>query len=330
MRRRGFLSLLVSAAVLRPTPALVQQPGMRRVGLLIGGRGEQDPEAQERLAVVRRTLLDHGWEEGRNLQLILRWAVGDPERIRAYAAELVGLAPEVILANSTLAVGALAKATRTIPIVVAQAVDPVGLGYVQSLARPGGNITGFTFVDFGLVAKWADLLKEAVPTVTRAALLFNPANTPFYPAFLRSVEETRAPGAVVLSAATVGSVAEIEPAVAAVAREPGGALILPPDTFVSINRKLIADLALRYRLPSISVFRRYAAEGGLMFYGPDTLDIFKRATGYVDRILRGANPAELPVQSPSKSEFVVNVSAARALGLEIPPMVLARADEVIE
>jgi putative tryptophan/tyrosine transport system substrate-binding protein len=329
-RREILVAGGLAAAGLAALPRSARaQAGLRRVGLLMGGRGEADPEGQARLAVVRRGLRDLGWEEGRNLQLELRWAAGDRAQIDGHAADLVRLAPEVILANSTPAVDALAKLTRTIPIVFAQIVDPVGLGYVASLARPGGNITGFTFVDLELVAKWPEVLKEAAPSVTRAALLFNPESTPFYYEFVRSVS-ARGPGPVALSAAAVKSVAEIEPAIAEVAREPGGGLIVPPNPFLGTHRTLVAALAQKHKLPSISVYRNYVDEGGLMSYGPDSLDIFRRATAYVDRILKGARPADLPVQAPAKYELVVNLKAAKAIGLDMSPSLVARADEVVE
>jgi putative ABC transport system substrate-binding protein len=288
-------------------------------------------EGQARLAVIRRALKDLGWEENRNLRLTLRWAAGgDQQHIQASATELVALAPEVILANSTPAIAALTKATRTIPVVMAQAVDPVGLGYVQSLARPGGNITGFTYVDLDLVAKWLEMLKEAAPSVTRAALLFNPDNTPFYFGFLRDLEGRGGVRGVVLSAAPVRSVPEMEAAVDAIARERGGGLILPPNPFIGSNRKCIAALAVHHRLPSVSVYRQYTVEGGLMSYGPNSPDIFRRAAGYMDRILRGARPAELPVQAPSTYEMTLNAKTAQALGITLPTTIVASADEVIE
>ena len=329
MRRRELIGLLASCAAY-PVAVHGQQPALRRLGFLMGGRGGSDPEGQERLAVVRDELRALGWEEGRNLHLELRWAAGDLARIEAHAQELVRLAPEVILANSTPAVAALAKATRTIPIVFAQIVDPVGLGFVESLARPGGNITGFTFVDLDLVAKWPEVLKEAFPSLKRAVLLFNPASTPFYVEFLRKLEGSRLPGAVPVTAAPVQSVAEIEPAIAAAAREPGGGLIVPPNPFIGANRMLVAEAARKHRLPSVAVYRDYAVSGGLMSYGPDSNDIFRRSTHYVDRILKGASPAALPVQAPTRYELVVNLRTAQAIGVEVALSLLARADEVIE
>jgi putative ABC transport system substrate-binding protein len=327
MRRREVLGLAAGAA-LSPAATQAQPSGVRRVGLLMGGRGETDPEGQARLAVVRRGLRDLGWEEGRNLHLELRWAAGDQAQIDAHAVDLVRLNPDVILGNSTPAVAALARATRSIPIVFAQLVDPVGLGFVASLARPGGNVTGFTFVDLDLVAKWPEVLKEAVPGVTRAALLFNPDSTPFYRDFLRALESRAASSG--LYAAPVRTIAEIEAAVADLARQPGGGLVIPPNPFVGSNRRVVAELTQKHRVPSIAVYREYAEAGGLMSYGPDSLDIFRRSTEYVDRILKGANPAELPVQAPTRYELVVNLKAAKAIGVDVAPAFLVRADEVIE
>jgi putative ABC transport system substrate-binding protein len=294
----------------------------------MGGRGEADAEGQARLDAVRRGLAERGWAEGRNLQIHLRWAAGDPKRIHAGAAEIVALAPDLILANSTPAVEALSKLTKTIPIVFAQIVDPVSLGYVASLSHPGGNITGFTFVDLDLVRKWPEVLRELAPGVKEAALLFNPESTPFYEKFLAEI--VTQPGAIPFRPARVGSVEDLEPVIARVAREVGTGLVIPPNPFLGANRRRIADLANLHRLPSVSVYRDYAAEGGLMAYGPDSLDIFRRSTEYVDRIFRGADPANLPVQAPIKYELIVNARAARSLGLQIPASILARADEVIE
>jgi putative ABC transport system substrate-binding protein len=329
MRRRDILRALATTAAW-PALAHAQGPTLRRLGILMGARGANDPEGQERIAVVRNELRALGWEEGRNLHIELRWAAGDQARIEAHAQELIRLAPDVILANSTAAVAALARATRTIPIIVAQIVDPVGLGFVESLARPGGNITGFTVVDLDLVAKWVDILKEAVPSVQRTALLFNPASTPYYVGFLRKLEGSRRPGAVSVTAAPVQTAAEIEPAIAAVAREPGGGLIVPPNPFIGANRKLVAEAAQKHRLPSVGVSRDYAIAGGLISYGPDFDDIIRRSTHYVDRVLKGASPADLPVQAPTRYGLVVNLRAAQTMGLEVAPSLLARADEVIE
>jgi putative ABC transport system substrate-binding protein len=240
------------------------------------------------------------------------------------------LAPDVILANSTPVVAALQKATKSIPIVFAMTNDPVGLGFVQSLARPGGNITGFTFINPALIGKWLGLLGELRPAITRAALLFNPDTAPFYRNFVPEIEAARQPGMAALVTIPVVAAVEMEPAISGFAQTPGSALLIGPDPFTIVHIKEIVQLAEKARLPAISVYRQFAAEGGLMAYGPDTADIFRRSAAYVDRVLKGANPAELPVQEPDKLEFVVNLKAAKTLGLELPPTLLATADEVIE
>jgi putative ABC transport system substrate-binding protein len=328
MRRRDVLAGLGASAV--AWPARAQDGRMRRLGILMGGRGASDPEGQARLAAVRAGLAEHGWTEGRNLEIELRWAAGDLGRIKAAAAEIVALKPDVILANATPAIGALIEVTKTIPIVFAQIVDPVGLGYVTSLARPGGNVTGFTFVDLDFIRKWPEVLRELAPGLDRAALLFNPATTPFYAGFLQTLEASRQPGQVPFVAAPVARLEDLESVVADVASHAGAGLVIPPNPLIGAHRGRVAALATRHRLPSIAVYREYAPDGGLMSYGPNSLDIFRRSTNYIDRILRGADPGELPVQAPVTYELVVNGRTARELGLAIPPSILARADEVIE
>jgi putative ABC transport system substrate-binding protein len=330
VRRREVIAGLAGATASWPVLTRAQDAPARTLGLLMGGRGEGDPEGQARLTTVRTGLADHGWVEGRNLRIDLRWAAGDPGRIEASAADLVALKPDVILANSTPAIGALVRLTQTIPIVFAQIVDPVGLGYVKSLARPGGNLTGFTFVDLELIRKWPEILREVAPRVTRAALLFNPATTPFYVEFLRSLELSAQPGATPFVAAPVPRLDNLDGVIAELGRTSGTGLIIPPNPLIGANRRRVADLAMQHHLPSIAVYREYANEGGLVSYGPNSLDIFRRSTSYVDRILRGADPADLPVQAPTSYELVVNLKTAEALGLAIPPALLARADEVVE
>ena len=240
------------------------------------------------------------------------------------------MAPDVILANSTPVIALLKSMTTSIPVVFALATDPVGLGHVESLSRPGGNFTGFTFIDPALIGKWIGLLKEVMPGVTRAGLLFNPSTTPFYPGWIREVETAHQSGTAELIAVPVTSNDEMKKAIAALAQQPGSSLMIGPDPFNVVRIKQIAQLAAQNRLPAISVYRPFAVEGGLMAYGPDTADIFRRSAGYVDRILKGANPAELPVQQPDKFEFIINLKAAKALGLTVPGTVIALADEVIE
>jgi putative ABC transport system substrate-binding protein len=325
MRRRDLVAGLAAAAV--PARAVAQPAErQRRVGILMGAQGADDLGGQKRIETAVNQLRALGWEQGRNLQLDIRWAAGDIGRIATHAAELVQLAPDAVLVSSTPAVAAVARATKMIPIVCAGIVDPVGLGYVASLARPGGNVTGFLFVNLELVGKWPDILKEAAPSVSRAAFLFNPDTVPFYVEALRLA----APSDVALSTAAVKSVAEIEAIIAALARTHDTGLIIPADAFTTPHFRLIASLTQRHRLPSLSVYREYAVAGGLMSYGPDPREHFRGGAAYVDRILRGASPADLPMQAPMTYLLTLNARAAHAFGLTIPPSLLARADEVIE
>jgi putative ABC transport system substrate-binding protein len=291
---------------------------------------ESDPEAQARIKAFRLGLEALGWTEGRNIQVDYRFARGDAALAQAQADELVSLGPELLVGLSTPVTAALKQATRTIPIIFALVTDPVGQGFIVSLARPGGNVTGFTFIDYAMVGKWLEMLKEIAPNVRRAAVLFNPETSPYYPIFLRELGAVPAMLAVELTAAPVRDEAEIEGVVTALAREPGGGLIGASDPFITARRALIMTLAQRHRLPAVYYFRRFAAEGGLMSYGPEPNDIARRSASYVDRILKGAKPADLPAQAPTKFELVINLKTARALGLDVPPMLLARADEVIE
>jgi putative ABC transport system substrate-binding protein len=330
MRRREFIAALGGAAASVPLGARAQRTGnLRQVGVLLSGV-ESDPDSQVRIAAFRKELAELGWKDGENVRIEYRWSAGKSELIRQYAEELVALAPDVILANSTSVIAALKSLTSSIPVVFALAIDPVGLGHVKSLSHPGGNFTGFTFIDPELIGKWAGLLRDVVPDIVQAALLFNPATTPFYPAWLREIEAARLSGPTPIVAMPVGTTSEMETAVVALAQKPGSCLMFGPDPFNVVRIKQIAQLAVQNRLPAISVYRPFAAEGGLMAYGPDTADIFRRSAGYVDRILKGASAADLPVQQPDKFEFIVNLKAARALGLTVPPTLLATADEVIE
>jgi putative ABC transport system substrate-binding protein len=330
MRRRAFIGALGGAAVAWPLAARAQRTGsMRKVGVLLSGI-ESDPDSQVRVAAFRQGFAELGWKDGGNVHIEYRWSAGKSELIRQYAEELVSLAPDVILANSTPVIAAFKSITTSVPIVFALAIDPVGLGQVKSLARPGGNFTGFTFIDPALIGKWAELIREAAPGVIRAALLFNPKTTPFYPGWLREIETARQAGGVELIAMPVTTTAEMEIAVNALAQKPDSSLMIGPDPFNVVRIKQMAQLATQNRLPAISVYRPFAVEGGLIAYGPDTADIFRRAAGYVDRILKGANPAELPVQQPDKFEFIVNLKAAKTLGLTMPRTLLATADQVIE
>ncbi|HEX9466528.1 MAG TPA: ABC transporter substrate-binding protein [Alphaproteobacteria bacterium] len=328
MRRREFIAGLGGAALAWPLTARAQ-PEPRRVGVLMSNR-DGDAEGQARIAAFRDALREAGWIEGRNLRLEIRWAGGDMERIRAYAAELVAEAPAVILGNGTPAVRALQSMTPSIPIVFAQIQDPVGLGIVASMARPGGNITGFAVtVDFDLIGKWLDLLRAVAPGVRRATLLYNPDTVPFYRRALAAYTESKA-FTIPVTAGEVRTPDDVAATLTEIAREPRGGLIVPFDAFTVVHLPLVAEQALQHRLPSVSPYRQFAVDGGLIAYGPDVLEIFRRSAGYVDRILKGEHPAELPVQAPTRFETLINLKTATALGLTVPPTLLATADEVIE
>jgi putative tryptophan/tyrosine transport system substrate-binding protein len=329
MKRRQFITLLGGAAASLPLAARAQAAGTPQVGVLMSV-AERDPESHARIAAFQQGLVELGWKDGQNLHIAYRWSASNSELIRQYAGELVTLAPAVILASGTPAVAALAKLTSSIPIVCALVQDPVALGFVKSLSHPGGNVTGFTFVNPELIGKWVGLLADVVPGLTRAALIFNPNTTPFFHDFLRQVEATQLPARVELVAMPVGAPDEIEPALNALGKQPGSSLIIPPDPFNVDQIARIAQLAGQARLPGVSVYRPFVVEGGLMTYGPDTPDIFRRSAAYVDRILKGTNPADLPVQQPTKFQFIVNLKTAQSFGLTIPARLLSTADEVIE
>ncbi|SIO47371.1 putative ABC transport system substrate-binding protein [Bradyrhizobium erythrophlei] len=329
MRRREFITLLGAAAALPAAAHAQRASGKSSIGVLMTV-AESDPESHARVAAFQQGLADLGWKDGQNVRIEYRWSASNSEFIRQYAEELVALAPDVILANGTPAVTALKKITSSIPIVCALVQDPVGLGLVKSLSRPGGNVTGFTFVNPELIGKWIGLIRDVFPHVTRAALIFNPKTTPFFYDFLREIEATRRPAGIELIALPVGAPNEIDAAVNALGKQPGSSLIIPPDPFNVAHIKQIAQLTGQTRLPAVSVYRPFAVEGGLMTYGPDTPDIFRRSAAYVDRILKGTNPAELPVQQPTRFQFIVNLKTAQSFGLTVPPTLLATADEVIE
>jgi putative ABC transport system substrate-binding protein len=330
MQRREFITLLGASTFALPLAARAQQAtGVRHVAFL-HPYAENDAEVLARVIAFRDGLESLGWTENRNIRIEHRYSGGDLGRIRAYATELVHSAPGLIVGSGTPITAALKEATSTIPIVFNLVNDPVGQGFVASLSRPGGNITGFTFVDFPLIGKWLEMIKEIAPGVRHIALMFNPDTTPFYPAFLHELEAANKSLAVELSASPVHDEAEVEAAITALAREPGGGLIAAPDAFINNHRRAIMTLTERRRLPAIYGFRQFAVEGALISYGPDTGDIVRRSAGYVDRILKGEKPTDLPVQAPTKYELVINLKTAKALGIEIPPALLARADEVIE
>jgi putative tryptophan/tyrosine transport system substrate-binding protein len=329
MKRRELISLLGGAAVAWPLAARAQQPErVRRIGVLMH-LPENDPEAQARIRALLGGLQQLGWTEGRNLRIDYRLGAADVDRARRYAAELIALAPDVIQASGTGPMAALHEATRTVPIVFAQIPDPVSAGFVDSLSRPGGNATGFSvFEEYGTAGKWLELLKEIAPQVTRVAVLRDPT-------IAAGIGQTGAIQSVApslgvqVSPIGVRDAGEIERAIATFGHGASGLIVLA-SPFAMIQRDLISTLAVRHRLPAVYPVRLFVAAGGLLSYGPDSIEPYRRAAGYVDRILKGEKPADLPVQNPTKFELVVNLKTAKALGLEIPPSVLARADEVIE
>jgi ABC-type uncharacterized transport system substrate-binding protein len=329
LKRREFITLLGGAAVAWPLAARAQQrERMRRIGVLMTLAAD-DPEGQARLTAFVQGLQELGWTDGRNVQIDYRWPAGDAERIRRYAAELAALAPDIILAGGGAVVPSLLQATRTIPIVFTQTPDPVGAGFVESLARPGGNVTGFMLYEYGIGAKWLELLKEIAPHVTRAAVIRDAAVASGIGQW--GAIQTAAPSfGVELRPVDVRDASEIERAVAAFARSANGGLIVAASTLAIVHREPIITLAARHKLPAVYANRFFVTGGGLISYGPDSVDPHRRAAGYVDRILKGEKAADLPVQAPTKYELVINLKTAKALGLELPVSVLGRADEVIE
>jgi putative ABC transport system substrate-binding protein len=330
MRRREFIAGLGSAAAW-PLAARAQQgERVRRIGVLMG-QEENNPAVKSTLTAFTQAFADLGWTDCRNVRMDLRWAGGDINRIRALAQELVGLQPDVILANSTPGTAALQGETRTIPIVFAGVADPVAGGLVARLDRPSGNITGFANFEASLGGKWLELFSEIAPGLKRVAIMFNPDTAPVS-AFMPSLETAARAFKVVPIMAPVHSDAEIETAITALGREPGGGLVLMPDIFTNAHRASIISAAARNNVPAVyggsGTF--FTVDGGLLSYGPDPVDIWRRAASYVDRILRGAKPGDLPVQFPTKFEMAVNLKTAKALGLAVPPSILLRADEVIE
>ena len=328
MRRRDFITL-IGAAAAWPLAARAQQADrVRRVGVLMNLTAD-DPEASTRVTALAQGLQQLGWTDGRNVRIDYRWGAADADHSRKYAAELVTLAPDVILASGTPAVAALQQATRTVPIIFVNAVDPVGAGLVDSLAQPGGNATGFILFEYGISAKWLELLREIAPQLKRAAVLRQPDIASGIGQL--AVIQAAAPSfGVEVRPVGVRDAEEIERAVTAFARSPNGGLIVAASTLAGVHRKLIIALAARHRLPAVYSLRYYATDGGLISYGPNSIDPFRRAADYVDRILRGEKPANLPVQAPTRYELVINLKTAKAIGLEVPATVLARADEVIE
>jgi putative tryptophan/tyrosine transport system substrate-binding protein len=327
--RREFITLLGGAAAAWPLAARAQQSDrMRRIGVLMPLAAD-DPEARARLAAFMQALQQLGWTDGRNMRIETRWGGLNASDTRKFAAELAALAPDVILTMSSVTVAALLQATRTIPIVFTIVVDPVGAGYVDSLARPGGNATGFTVYEYSMSGKWPELLKEIAPSVTRAVVLRDPAIASG-PGQFAAIQAVASSLGVELRPVDVRDASEIERAIAVFAQSANSGAIVTGSTGATAHRELIIALAARHRLPAVYNSRFWPASGGLISYGPDFLDQFRRAASYVDRILKGEKPADLPVQAPTKYELVINTKTAKALGIEIPPTLLARADEVIE
>jgi putative tryptophan/tyrosine transport system substrate-binding protein len=327
-KRREFITVLGGAVAAWPLAARAQQgERMRRIGVLMN-LSEDDPEAQRLVATFREGLAQVGWTEGRNLRIDYRWSAGDIERIRRYAAELATLGPDVILAYGGSVVGPLQQVSSTVPIVFVEVIDPVGAGFVTSLARPGGNATGFSLFEFGISGKWLELLKQISPGITKAVVIRQPSS-PGGGGQLGAIQAVAPSFGVEVTPVGLRDPGEIERAVA-VAHDTKGGLIVTVSPLATVHRDLIVSLAARYRVPAVYPLRYFAASGGLISYGPDRLEPYRRAPGYVDRILKGEKPADLPVQAPTKYELVINLKTAKALDLDVPPMLLARADEVIE
>ena len=327
-KRREFFTLLGGAATWPLAARAQQAERMRQIGVL-NPLAEDDPEGQSRLRAFVQGLQQLGWTDGRNLRIDIRWGAGDAERIRRYAAELAALAPDVVLSAASASTAAAIEATRTVPIVFVNVADPVGAGYVNSLARPGGNATGFILYEYSLGAKWLELLKELAPQMTRTAVIRDPT-IPAGAGQFGALQSVAPSFGVELSPVNMLDAGEIERALAAFARSPNGGVILTGSALALIHRHLIITLVARHKLPAVYYSRHFVTSGGLISYGPDSIDPHRRAAGYVDRILKGEKPADLPVQAPTKYELAINLKTARTLGLDVPATLLARADEVIE
>jgi putative ABC transport system substrate-binding protein len=328
MQRREFITLIGGAAFAWPLAADAQER-MRRVGVLMA-YAERDREGQAWVAAFWERLQKLGWTEGRNIRIDTRWAAADVEAMQRFAKELVALQPDLILTQNTPTTAAMLQQTRTIPIIFANVADPVGSRFVTNFPRPGGNVTGFILFEPTIAGKWLELLKEIAPRVARVAFLFNPATAPYAEYYLNPFKAAARSIGVEAIAAPVHDTSELESVVAAQAREPNGGLVVIPDVFLSAHRAEITWLAARYRLPAVYPYRQFTEIGGLLSYGNDAPDNFRRAATYADRILKGEKPADLPVQAPTKYELVINLKTAKTLGLEVPATVLTRADEVIE
>ena len=330
MKRREFITLLGCVAATWPITARAQQSERARRIAVLMNNAEDDPEGQTRAAAFRQGLKALGWTEGTNLRIDWYWTAGNVGRVRGDVAELAQDAPDIIVANGRMILSEAVKVIRSIPIVFVLVNDPVGQGFISSLARPGGNVTGFTFVEYAMFGKSLELLKKVAPAVMRVGFIFNPDMSAYYDKFLPAFEIDARQYSIRLTVARVGTEAEIDAAIAKLAATPGGGLIVAPDAYTLVHRDLIVQSTAQHRIPAIYSYRQLIKEGGLMSYGPETSDIFRRSASYVDRILKGANPAELPAQAPAKFEFAINLKTATTLGLTVPPTVIALADEVIE
>jgi putative ABC transport system substrate-binding protein len=329
MRRRDFIKVIVGSAAAWPLAALAQQgEHKRRIGVLMNIMSD-DPESQIRLAAFTQGLYQLGWIVGQNVSIDIRWGAGNLENLRKYSAELVALGPDVIMANSSACVSHILDATRAIPVVFTTVTDPVGAGYVESLAHPGGNITGFTNFEYAIAGKWLELLKEIAPRISRVAVMRESA-VAAGPGQFAAIQAAALPLRIDLRPIDPRDPSEIEHAIAEFAHEPNGGLIVTGSSVASNHRKLIIALAAQHQLPVVYNARFYVSDGGLISYGPDFVDQYRRAASYVDRILKGEKPADLPVQAPTKYELVINLKTAKTLGLTVPQLLLARADEVIE
>jgi putative ABC transport system substrate-binding protein len=331
MRRRDFITVLGGTVAFWPLSARAQQPAtsVRRIAVLLRV-AKDDPDAQHDLQAFGEELQKLGWKTGKTILIEYRYASADAAQMQAYAAEVVRLPAEVVLAGGSLAVAALRQETQRTPIVFVRVADPLSQGIVASLARPGGNVTGFASLEYAMSGKWLDLLKAIAPRVVRVSLMFNPTAAPYGPGFLRALETAAPSFAVRASGALMHEPAEIEGIISALGQDAAGGLIVVPDAFTDVYREQIIALAARYRVPTIYGYRYFAAAGGLMSYGVSSANIFRRAAAYVDRILKGEKPADLPVQRPNTFELVINLKTAKALGLTVPPSLIALADEIIE
>jgi len=330
VRRRDFVVRLGTALVAAPFAAWAQSPDrVRRIGMLVG-YAESDPDSQRRLAAFKEELAARGWKEPGNLSIDVRWTAGDVARAAPLARELVALKPELIVANTTPVTAALQRETRSIPIVFLSVADPVGSGFVQSLSRPGGNLTGLTNLEASLAEKWLQILKEIAPRVNRVAVMFNPKTAPYAEYYLQPIKAAAQGLGVETFAATVGSEADIERAIVALGRRPGSGLLIMNDSYLTVHRKPAIVLAARHKVPAMYYSALHVEDGGLIGYGVDNVDHFRRAAPFVERILQGARPQDLPVEKPTKFELAVNKKTAAALGIRIPQSILIRADKVVD